>query len=55
MSKNTQELLEVYKKMSPENQVNMLAHVRVAYSAQETTKREYGLERGEPPSGKRTA
>jgi flagellar motility protein MotE (MotC chaperone) len=52
MSKNTQELLEIYKKMSPENQANMLAHIRVAYSAQETTKRQYGLDK-EPP--KRTA
>jgi hypothetical protein len=43
MNKDIQELLRIYKEMSLENQANILAYIRVAYSAQETTRHQYGL------------
>jgi hypothetical protein len=48
MSKDIQELLKIYKKMSSENKANMLAYMRVAYSAQETVREQYGISK-EPP------
>lgn len=47
--KDNQELLELFRKMSVGNQTNMMAYMRIAYSAQETTKQHYGLDR-EPPA-----
>jgi hypothetical protein len=36
-------VLEIFRKLDPENRANALAHIRVAYAAQEHTKRYYGL------------
>jgi hypothetical protein len=49
MTKEKKEFLETFRKLDPENRANMLAHIRVAYSAQETTKRQYGIPDWEPP------
>jgi hypothetical protein len=46
--KDNYELLEIFRRMSPENRANILAYVRVAYSAQETIKRQYGLDQEQP-------
>jgi len=40
MDKEKIELLENFRKLDPENRANILAHVRVAYAAQENTKRQ---------------
>jgi hypothetical protein len=48
MDEKQKGLLEVFRRLDPVNQADMLAHVRVAYSAQENTKRQYGLPDREP-------
>jgi hypothetical protein len=35
------ELLDVFRKLDPVNQADMLAHIQVAYAAQENTKKYY--------------
>jgi hypothetical protein len=39
MEKDKKELLEIYRRLDQENKENMLAHLRVALSAQENTKK----------------
>jgi hypothetical protein len=43
MNKERKELLEVFRRLDPINRVDLLAHIRVAYAAQENTKRQYGI------------
>jgi hypothetical protein len=43
MDKERKELLETFKRLDPANRADLLAHVRVAYSAQENTKKQYGI------------
>jgi hypothetical protein len=43
MEKDKKELLEVFRRLDPANQADFLAHIRVAYAAQENTKRQYGI------------
>jgi hypothetical protein len=50
--------LDVFGKLDQENRADVLAHVRVAYAAQEHTKRHYGISpesRPEQTAGDRTA
>jgi hypothetical protein len=49
------ELLDVFNQLDPVNQADMLAHIRVAYSAQEATKRQYGLDLEPPQQTGKTA
>ena len=42
MSKEKEELLEAFEKLGPDNRANVLAYVRVAYTAQEATKKALG-------------
>ena len=49
MDKDRKELLKLFKQLDQVNKINMLAHIRVAYAAQEATKQHYGLDR-EPPA-----
>ena len=41
MDEDKKELLDTFQKMDHENRVNLLAYIRVAYSAQENTKKQY--------------
>jgi hypothetical protein len=43
MNKERKELLETFGRLDPANRADLLAHVRIAYTAQENTKREYGI------------
>jgi hypothetical protein len=43
MDEERKELLETFRRLDPANRADLLAHVRVAYAAQENTKRQYGL------------
>jgi hypothetical protein len=43
MDKERKELLETFRRLDPINRVDLLAHIRVAYAAQENTKRQYGI------------
>jgi hypothetical protein len=43
MEQEKNAFLEVFRKLDPENQADVLAHVRVAYAAQEHTKKHYAL------------
>jgi hypothetical protein len=43
MEKDKKELLEVFRRPDPANRADVLAHVRVAYAAQENTKKQYGI------------
>jgi hypothetical protein len=43
MDKERKELLDVFKRLDPSNRADVLAHVRVAYAAQENTKKQYGI------------
>jgi hypothetical protein len=43
MENDKKELLEAFRRLDPENRADVLAHVRVAYAAQENTKKRYGL------------
>ena len=38
-NKGKKELLEMFGRLDPENQLNILAHVRVALAAQENTRK----------------
>jgi hypothetical protein len=49
------ELLDAFNQLDPVNQADMLAHIRVAYSAQEATKWQYGLDREPPEQAGKTA
>jgi hypothetical protein len=42
MTKDKKELLDNFMRLDPENRANVLAHVRVAVAAQETTKKSMG-------------
>ena len=48
MNKDEKELLEEYRKMTPENRAIAKSNVYAIFAAQENTKRQYGLDR-EPP------
>jgi hypothetical protein len=50
MENERDDLLATFKKLDPENQADMLAHVRVAYAAQENTKKRYGSLPGSIPA-----
>ena len=50
MEKEQKELLEVFRGLDPEIRADVLAHVRVAYAAQENTKKRYGLPPGSAPA-----
>jgi hypothetical protein len=43
MDKERKELLETFGRLDPVNRADVLAHVRVAYAAQENTKKQYGI------------
>jgi hypothetical protein len=43
METEKRKLLDVFRKLDPENRAELLAYVQVAYAAQEHTKRRYGL------------
>jgi hypothetical protein len=43
MDKERKELLETFRRLDPINRVDLLAHIRVAYAAQENTKKQYGI------------
>jgi hypothetical protein len=43
MEQEENEILEILRKLDPENRADLLAHTRVAYAAQERTKRHYGI------------
>jgi hypothetical protein len=43
MDKERKELLETFERLDSANRADLLAHVRVAYAAQENTKRQYGI------------
>jgi hypothetical protein len=43
MENEKKELLEAFRGLDPEIRADVLAHVRVAYAAQENTKKRYGL------------
>ena len=42
MENDREKLEEIFEKLDPESQADVLAHVRVAYAAQENTKRRLG-------------
>jgi hypothetical protein len=44
MSKEEQELLDKYRKMTPGNKLNLLSNARVALAVQENTRRELAKE-----------
>jgi hypothetical protein len=48
MDKERKELLETFRRLDQENREDLLAYIRVAYAAQENTKRQYGLEQAPP-------
>ncbi|MDR2079203.1 MAG: hypothetical protein LBP74_05735 [Treponema sp.] len=43
MDKERKELLETFKRLDPANRADLLTYIRVAYAAQENTKRQYGI------------
>ena len=49
MEKDKKKLLETIKDLNQENRYNVLTYALATYSAQENTKRQYGLDR-EPPA-----
>jgi hypothetical protein len=49
MEQEKNAFLEVFRKLDPENRADVLAHVHVAYAAQEHTKRHYGIEGPDVP------
>jgi hypothetical protein len=49
MEKEREELIETFRRLDPVNRADLLAHVRVAYAAQENTKRWYGIAEPEVP------
>jgi hypothetical protein len=55
MSKEEQELLDKYRKMTPGNKLNLLSNARVALAVQENTRLELAKEAKKPPNGRKSA
>ena len=54
MSKDEQEFIEHYQAMSPENKMHVLSLAHATRTAQEVTKKHYGIE-DKAPEGRKTA
>ncbi|MCL2832119.1 MAG: hypothetical protein FWD78_03020 [Treponema sp.] len=39
----TEDAVEIFKKLDPENQASLMSHIKIAYIAQENTKKRFGL------------